>query len=123
MWWFSRKHRSHDHRKTMFKYSNKAFDLHPNTPDIDITLEFKLKVRIVGDCSKFTWEKARVKENGIAAFASHSSSENRIENISKMVNGQIVFNQARLGHELQHILSWEGPGKLIANPDKLESVF
>jgi len=126
MGWFDnlfgkREHPAHQHRQDGFNAFNLAFDSHPATPDLDHEMEITIKVRIVGDRKKFTWEKARIKSYGIVGFASHPP--NRIELLGKVVNGRVVLNQAAVGHELTHILSWSGPGKLIANPDKLQELF
>ena len=126
MGWFDsffgeKEHPAHQFRKNGFNEFNKAFNSHPATPDLDYEMEVIIKVRVIGDCKKFTWDEAKIKENGIVGFVSHPP--NRIELLCKVVNGRVVFNQATLGHEFNHILSWMGPGKLIANPDKLKKLF
>jgi len=118
---FKRPHPSHQYRQDGFKSFDKAFNSHPDTPELDHEMEILIKVRIVGDYKKFTWKKAQMKEAGIVGYASHPP--NKIELLGKIVNGRIVLHQAVAGHEFQHILSWASPGKLIANPDKLKRLF
>lgn len=116
---FKRTHRSHTDRQYGFEYFNKAFNWHKKTPDLDVTVEFPLKVRIVGSRDKFTWDKAKLKENGIVGYASQPPP--LIEILGKRVNGQIICNQSSIGHELVHILNFLDLS--IANPDKLKKLF
>lgn len=102
-----------------FTEFSRAYASLPTAPDLDITVELdKVTVHIVGDRSKFDWEKAARYGSPVAGYA---TSENEIWIFGTRVNGKIVINQAILGHELNHLLNFKAPD--IANPDRLTEVF
>jgi len=125
MSWFSffkREHPGHQHRRDGFASFSKEFASHPDTPDVDVTVKIPVTIHVVGERSKFEWERAKDPTEGVGGYA-NSPPRNEIWIFGKRVNGQIIMDQAILGHELQHLLKWNAPGETFANPDKLIKVY
>ena len=107
---------STDYRKVSFRDAQRAFALLEPTPDLyeTVTLE-KVTIHMVGDRSKMDWDRASAVGSGVLGYAKRNGE---IWVLGKMVNGKIVLNQAVLGHELAHIISWENPA--VMNPDRYD---
>ncbi len=76
-----------------------------------------VKVHIVSHRKYFNWNKAAAYGSGVAGYA---NTKNEIWVFGRMINGKIVFNQAILGHELNHLLNFKN--LKIANPHKLNDL-
>ena len=95
------------------KEIRRSWHMIPITPNIRKEIVLKgVRVVVVGDSSMFGWKKA-----GVIGYATDS---NVIWVIGKEVNGQIVFDQFNLGHELNHLLNFADPK--IVNPDDLSDL-
>lgn len=116
---FGSKHQSHLWRKEGFKKFNLSYDTLPGLKAKGLINKKKIKVEltihIVDDHDFFEWEEA--KENKYVGYA----SKNNISILCKIVNGKIVFNQAALGHELNHVLNFHDD--MVWNPDRLDELF
>jgi hypothetical protein len=105
-----------DYRKQGFASINKGFAKLPDSPDLyeEIVID-RLKIIIVGSREQFKWTNARQAGSRISAYA---TTKNEIYIIGKQIGGKIVFDQAVLGHELNHILNYNNP--IVVNPHQLD---
>ena len=88
------------------------------TPNLNEVIDLKnVKVHIVGDRKYFKWDIAAAYGSPVSGYA---TSKNEIYVFGKIVKGKVVLNQAILGHELTHLLSFKN--SKIANPDKLDDL-
>ena len=105
-----------NYRVEGFKLTTKSFDAIASTPDLNETIEIKnMKIHIVGDRSRFPWEKAAAYGSPIHAYA---TTNNEIFVLGKRLGDKIVVNQAILGHELNHLLNFSS--SKVADPDRLD---
>ena len=103
-----------DHQKEGFKAFNRAFDCHEITTGVvNKTIGLVIEVQIVDDAAMFTIEHRVPGQVGYA-----SSDTRHMGVLGRYHKEKIIFNQAALGHELNHLLSFADPE--IANPDELE---
>jgi len=91
-----------------------AFDL---KPELYEKIALEITVYIVGDRSKFKWDKAAAFGSPVKGYA---TKKNEICVFGRYAGGKIVLNQAILGHELNHLLNFKNPA--IADPDKLDDL-
>ena len=107
-----------DLRKVGFNEIQKGFASIEKTPDLHEIIVLKnVKVHVVGDRKYFNWDKAAAYGSPIAGYA---TTKNEIYIFGKIIKGEVVVNQAILGHELNHLLNFKNPR--IANPDKLDDI-
>jgi len=105
-------------REQGFTMMQRGFSELEPTPELyrEVTLQ-QVKVVIVGDRQQFRWSKAAAENSGILGYA---TPDNEIWVFGKVVNGEIVVNEAVLGHELTHLLNFQDTR--IANPDTLSNL-
>lgn len=103
-----------------FWYMQQSFEALPSDPKINKTIILKeVKVHIVSDCTRYGIDTFRDPDKRVVGYA---TSDNEIWILGKRVNGKIVVNQAVLGHELAHLLSYRDFWELIS-PDLYEPLF
>lgn len=109
-----------EYQQQGFWYMQQSFNTLPADPKIDKTIILKeVKIHIVSDCSRYGLDTFRDPEKGVVGYA---TSDNEIWVLGRRVNGKIVVNQAVLGHELAHLLSYRDFWELIS-PDLYEPLF
>jgi hypothetical protein len=107
---------STDYRTRGFKFTQLSFETFEESPDLHRVIELeRVRVHIVGSRSFFQWEPFAAPGSSTIAYA---TSNNDIFLIGKKVGGKIIVNQAVLGHELNHLLSFRDAE--IADPDHLD---
>ena len=105
-----------NYRMQGFRLTTKSFDTIANSPDLYEIVEIEnIKIYIVGDRSRFPWDKAAAFGSPFHAYA---TTNNEIYILGKRLGGKIVVNQAILGHELNHLLNFHR--SKIADPDTLD---
>ena len=110
-----------EYRKDGFNMYSRSFTLIPDTPYLHKTIILNnIEIHIVGDRSKFDYERARKPENRITGYTRVRDGVYEIWVLGKVVNNKVIINQAVLGHELNHILEFKD--KSITNPDTLETI-
>jgi len=98
---------STQYRKIGAEYHERWFKALPETPNLyEVVRIDKVTIHIVSDRKDFTWEKARGRETGIAAYA---TTNNEIDILGKKIGNRTVVNQFILGHEFKHILNFNDP--------------
>jgi len=98
---------STQYRKIGAEYHERWFKALPETPNLyEVVRIDKVTIHIVSDRKDFTWEKARDRETGIAAYA---TTNNQIDILGKKIGNRTVVNQFILGHEFKHILNFNDP--------------
>jgi hypothetical protein len=107
-----------DHRRYGFAAIQRGFASLAESPALEevVTLE-KVTIHIVGSRQQFKWNRAAAYGSPVLGYATQN---NHIYLIGKVVDGQIVINQAVLGHELNHLINQKNPR--VANPDKLDDL-
>jgi hypothetical protein len=96
-----------------FNMIQQGFSSLKPTPGLHQEIEIKsIKLVIIGDREQFQWKKAAAPNSPIIGYA---TPDNEIWIFGKRVNGKIVVNEAVLGHEITHLLSFQNAS--IANPD------
>jgi hypothetical protein len=109
---------STDYRVKGFDLSQLAFDTFEASPDLHRVVELeKVRVHIVGSRRFFQWDKAAAEGSPTVGY---STSDNDIFLFGKKVGNKIIVNQAVLGHELNHLLSFKDAE--IADPDQLDQL-
>ena len=102
-------------REEGFRMYCRAFDNIEPTSQLHRVIELeRVTVHIVGRREAFDWEGARAYHAGVVGYA---RATNDIWIFGKIVDGQIVVNEAVLGHELMHLLNFRDAA--IADPDTL----
>ena len=97
---------------------NRGFSQLDKSPALHKVIELKnVKVHIVGNRSQFNWDRAAAYGSPVAGYA---NTKNEIWLFGRLAKGKVIINQAILGHELNHLLSFKEP--VIANPDKLDDL-
>ena len=105
-------------RQEGFICFQKGFESFPASPFLHEVISLPhVTVHIVGHRKYMRWPGAVSAGSRILGYA---TSENDIYVFGRKINGKIIVNQAILGHELNHLLSFKNFD--IADPDKLESL-
>lgn len=106
-------------REQAFNMIQQGFSSLESTPGLHQEVQLRnVKVVIVGDREQFEWKKAAAANSHVAGYA---TPDNEIWIFGKVVNGQVVVNEAIIGHELMHLLNFSTQS--VANPDQLTAVF
>lgn len=105
-------------REQGFNMIQRGFSGLEPTPELykEVTLK-QVKVILVGNRAQFQWKEAAAKNSSILGYA---TPDNEIWIFGKEVDGKIVVNEAVIGHELTHLLSFEDSS--VANPDKFRDL-
>lgn len=107
-----------DVRKEGFRSFDKSFASLDDSPELNEVIDLGgVKVHVVGHRHFFNYKRAAAYGSPVVGYA---TSNNEIWIFGKMVRGKILVNQAVLGHELMHLLSFKEPR--IADPDKLDDL-
>ena len=107
-----------DTRKEAFRSFDKSFGSLDDSPQLNELIDLGgVKVHIVGHRHFFNYQRAAAYGSPVVGYA---TSNNEIWIYGKYVKGQIVVNQAVLGHELMHLLNFKK--RSIADPDKLDDL-
>jgi hypothetical protein len=109
-----------DLRKEGFALTHGSFERIPAGREFSREYELKIKVHVVDSRVKFKHQPYRGAAMGVIGYAS-TGEPPEIWVIGKQLpDGTIIINQHVLGHELNHVLSWQG-GEVV-NPDNLDQM-
>ncbi len=107
-----------DLRKEGFRKAQQGMDAIPETPELHEVVRLRnVKIHVVGHRKHFKYGKAAAYGSPIAGYAQRN---NEIWLLGKVVEGQIVLNQAILGHEFKHLLHFKNDK--VADPDALHEI-
>jgi hypothetical protein len=107
-------------RKQGYTLMYQAFSCLPLTPELDLTIDVKFKLRIVGSPDKYDYLPFRTADAlGYIPAGYYDPNTDTMFMIGKRYNGKIVLDEFCLGHETEHNLKYDTTEPIV-DPDKMD---